>query len=343
MCRTALFRTAFVVLVVGSSVGVWAQNQPQLSGKVKADGSSTVYPITAAAAELFAQEQSKVEVSVGISGTGGGFKKFLDAKPELRTDISDASRPIKPTEVTKAQEVSVEYIELPIAYDGLAVMVNPQNTWCDHLTLAELKKIFEPGSKIANWKDIRAGFPDQPVKIYAPSTDNGTYDYFVEAVIGGDAKTLRSDPVYSASATQTANVQGIAGDKGALGFFGFSYYENNKDRLKLLAIDNGDGKPMKPSLDTIRANTYRPLSRPLFIYVNRKAADRPEVSAFVSFVLKNVVKIVEHPKVGYVALPPEINALAHQRWEKRVTGTAFKDEHAVHQPLTTIYKTSGTP
>ena len=252
----------------------YGQSSAQLSGSVKLDGSSTVYPITAAAAEMFDEVQPKVQVTVGISGTGGGFKKFLDASPELRTDISDASRPIKPTELAKAKEVGVEFIEMPIAYDGIAVMVNPQNTWCDSLTVAELKKVFEPGSKIDNWKDIRPGFPDQPLKIYAPSSDNGTYDYFVEAVIGGDVKTLRSDPVYSASATQTANVQGIAGDKGALGFFGFSYYENNRDRLKLLAVDSGDGKPTKPSLETIRANTYTPLSRPLFLYVNRAAADR---------------------------------------------------------------------
>jgi phosphate transport system substrate-binding protein len=217
-------------------------------------------------------------------------------------------------------------------------MVHPQNNWCASLTLAELREIFRPESPITNWKVIRPGFPDVPLKIYAPSSDNGTYDYFVEAVIGGDAKTLRSDPIYSASATQTANVQGIAGDKGALGFFGFSYYENNKDRLKLLSIDNGDGKPMKPSLETIRANTYRPLSRPLFLYVNRKAADRPDVSAFVTFLLKDPKRIVEHPKVGYVALPPEMYVVALKRFEKRITGTVYQDEHAVHQPLTEVYK-----
>ena len=318
--------------------GSAAAQKAELSGAVKIDGSSTVYPITAAAAELFSDVQPKVQVTVGISGTGGGFKKFLDAKPELRTDISDASRPIKPTESARAKEVGIEFIELPIGYDGIAVMVNPQNTWCDALTLAELKKVFESGSRIASWKDIRAGFPDLPLKIYAPSSDNGTYDYFVEAVIGGDAKTLRSDPIYSASATQTANVQGIAGDKGALGFFGFSYYENNKDRLKLLAIDNGDGKPLKPALDAIRSHAYQPLSRPLFLYVNRTAADRPEVQAFVQFLLKNARKIVEHPKVGYVALPPELYEVVLKRFEKRVTGTVYKDEHAVHRPLAEMFK-----
>jgi phosphate transport system substrate-binding protein len=339
MRQARVLMTAAIVVAAGWAPEVLGQMKPQLSGKIHIDGSSTVYPIAAAMAEKFAEEQPNVKVDVGgPSGTGGGFKKFLDAKPELRTDISDASRPIKPTEVARAKEVGVEFIELPIAYDGMAVMVNPQNTWCDHLTLAELKRVFEPGSKIANWKEIRAGFPDQPLKIYAPSSDNGTYDYFVEAVIGGEAKTLRSDPIYSASATQTANVQGIAGDKGALGFFGFSYYENNRERLKLLAIDNGDGKPLKPSLEAIRANTYRPLSRPLFIYVSRAAADRPEVSAFVLFQLKNAPKIVEHPKVGYVALPAELYNIALQRFEKRVTGTVYKDEHAVHQPLSAVFK-----
>lgn len=331
-------RCAVLAAAVLCACAAYGQSSPQLSGTVKVDGSSTVYPITAAAAEMFSEVQPKVQVTVGISGTGGGFKKFLDGKPELRTDISDASRPIKPTEFARAKEVGVEFIEIPIAYDGIAVMVNPQNTWCDALSVAELKKVFEPGSKINNWKDIRAGFRDQPLKIYAPSSDNGTYDYFVEAVIGGDAKVLRSDPVYSASATQTANVQGIAGDKGALGFFGFSYYENNQNRLKLLAIDNGDGQPVKPSLATIQANTYTPLSRPLFLYVNRAAADRPEVSAFVTFLLKNPVKIVEHPKVGYVALPPEIYEIGLKRLEKRITGTVYQDQHAVHQPLSAVFK-----
>ncbi len=338
MNSAVVTRTAAAAILTLCASALYGQTSPPLSGTVKLDGSSTVYPITAAAAELFAEVQPKVEVSVGISGTGGGFKKFLDAKPELRTDISDASRPIKPTEIAKAKEVGVEFIELPVAYDGIAVMVNPQNKWCDSLTLAELKKVFEPDSKIANWKDIRPGFPDVPLKIYAPSSDNGTYDYFVEAVIGGDAKTLRFDPVYSASATQTANVQGIAGDRGAVGFFGFSYYENNRDRLKLLAVDNGDGQPVKPSLETIRANTYRPLSRPLFLYVNKQAAERPEVGAFVLFLLKNAPKVVEHPKVGYVALPTSIYDIARKRFEKRITGTAYADEHAVHQPLTEVFK-----
>jgi phosphate transport system substrate-binding protein len=338
MSNRIIGRSAALLVLAWTLSASHGQPSPPLAGTVKIDGSSTVYPITAATSELFAEVQPKVEVSVGISGTGGGFKKFLDAKPELRTDISDASRPIKPTELAKAKEVGVEFIELPIAYDGIAVMVNPQNHWCDSLTLAELKKIFEPDSKIANWKEIRPGFPDVPLKIYAPSSDNGTYDYFVEAVIGGDAKTLRFDPIYSASATQTANVQGIAGDKGALGFFGFSYYENNRDRLKLLAIDNGDGKPLKPSLDAIRANTYRPLSRPLFLYVNRRAADRPEVGAFVLYLLKNAPKIVEHPKVGYVALQPDMYEISLKRFEKRITGTVYPDEHAVHRPLSDLFK-----
>lgn len=328
---------AILALLAGSAGTAFGQEK-KAGSPISIDGSSTVYPIMTAAAEMFNEESPNIKVNVGVSGTGAGFKKFLDAKPELRTDLSDASRPIKPSELETARKVGVEFIELPIAFDGIAVMVNPQNNWCEHLSVAELRRVFEPDSRIASWKDIRPGFPDVPLKIYAPSSDNGTYDYFVEAVIGGSAKTLRSDPVYSASATQNANVQGIAGDKGALGFFGFSYYENNKSRLKLLGVDNGDGKPVKPSIESIRNHSYAPLSRPLFVYVNLAAAGRAEVGAYLGFFFRNARKIVEHPKVGYVALPDELYAIARARLEKRVAGTVYADEHAVHKPLAEVFK-----
>jgi phosphate transport system substrate-binding protein len=251
-----------------------------LRGKVKVDGSSTVAPITMATAELFQAEQPRVRVTVGISGTGGGFKKFLDPRPDLRTDISDASRPIKAKEVKKAEEVGVEYIEIPIGIDGIAVLVHPSNTFCEHLTVEELKRIWEPGSAITNWSQVRTGFPELRLKLYGPDTDSGTFDYFTNAIVGKEHAS-RSD--YTASASDNVLVQGIAGDRGSLGYFGYSYYEANKSKLKLVAVDNNNGNPVKPSLDIIRGGTYRPLSRPMFIYVNKASYKRPEVKAFLEF------------------------------------------------------------
>jgi phosphate transport system substrate-binding protein len=318
MIRTSLLASG---LCLFAAIG--CNDQPG-TGKepatVKLDGSSTVAPISMVAAEMFQGSHPDVRVSVGISGTGGGFKKFLDTNPTLRTDINDASRPIKPAEVETAGKVSVQYVELPIALDGIAVMANPSNTFCDHLTLAELKKIWEPDSKINNWKDVRAGFPDLALKLYGPGTDSGTFDYFTEAVVGKE-KACRSD--YSGNENDNVLVQGIAGDPGALGYFGFSYYEANAAKLKLLAIDNGDGKPKKPTLDDIRAGTYKPLSRPLFVYVNKESLARSEVKAFVEYYLTNVKSIVEHPKVKYVSLPDPINAAAMDRFRQQTTGSAF--------------------
>jgi len=305
-----------------------------LTGTIKIDGSSTVAPISTAAAEMFMQQNPKVRVTVGISGTGGGFKKFLDAKPDLRTDISDASRPIKQAEIDKAKEVGVSFVEIPVAVDGLAVMVNPKNTWCDHLTLEELKKIWEPASTIQNWKDIRKGFPDKPLRLFGPGTDSGTFDYFTE-VINGKEKACRSD--YSASENDNALVQGIAGDEGSLGYFGFAYYEANHAKLKLMAIDNGDGKPVKPSNDLVRAGGYTPLSRPLFLYVNAESLKRPEVKAFLAFLLENSKKIVEHPKVQYVSFPDELYTLARQRLDSGKTGTAMLGVHGASN-LVEVYR-----
>ena len=282
----------------------------QLKGTVKVDGSSTVAPIMMAAAELYQAKQPKVRVTVGISGTGGGFKKFLDPNAGLRTDISDASRPIKPPEIAKATELGVQFIEVPIGIDGLAVMVHPSNAFCEFLTVEELKKIWEPGSAISNWSDVRKGFPDLPLKLYGAGTDSGTFDYFTEAIVGKE-KSSRSD--YNASENDNTLVQGIAGDKGALGYFGYSYYESNKGKLKLVAIDNGDGKPVKPSFDAVRSGTYKPLSRPLFLYVNAESYKRPEVKAFLDFVLDNAKSIVEHPRVNYVAFGDELYQLDKKR------------------------------
>ena len=309
------------VLAIGSTE-LRAQN---LQGRVRVDGSSTVAPITMAAAEIFQAKQPGVQVTVGISGTGGGFKKFLDEDPSLRTDISDASRPIMTPELERAKKLGVQFIEVPVGIDGLAVVVNPSNGFCYHLTVEELKRIWEPSSKISNWSQVRAGFPDLPLKLYGPGTDSGSFDYFTEVVVG-KAKSSRSD--YTGSESDNVLVRGVAGDAGALGYFGYSYYIANKDQLKLLGIDDGNGKPIKPDMGTISAGTYSPLARPLFFYVNVEALKRPEVKAFLGFFFQNAKMIVEHPRVNYVALDDELYKLAWQRIEAGKTGSAM--EHASH-------------
>ena len=306
-----------------------------LSGKVKVDGSSTVAPITMAAAEMFRSEQPKVQVTVGISGTGGGFKKFLDPKPDLRTDISDASRPIKESEMKQASELGIEFIEIPIAIDGLAVVVHPSNKFCNHLTVAELKKIWEPGSAIHNWSEVRPGFPDLPIKLYGPGTDSGTFDYFTEAIVGKEDAS-RSD--FTASESDNVLVQGVAGDPGSLGYFGFSYFEANKDKLRLVPIDNNNGQPVLPTVDVIRAGKYKPLARPLFLYVNKTAYQRPEVRAFVEYILQNAQKLVEHPRVNYVALPPELYTLAKERVTNGKTGSAMAKAGDVKDNLVEVFR-----
>ena len=289
------------------------------AGRVTADGSSTVFPIGEAMAEEF-QKTSKAQVIVGTSGTGGGFKKFCGGE----TDISNASRPIKPTEVELCAKNGIEYIELPIAYDGLAVVVNPKNDWAVSMTTEELKRLWEPEAqaKITKWNQVNPKWPNSPLKLYGPGADSGTFDYFTEAIVKKEHSS-RGD--FTSSEDDNVLVQGVANDAGALGFFGYAYYEGNKGKLKLVAIDdgkpeNGDG-PIAPSPETVRNNTYQPLARPLFIYVSKKSLDRPEVAAFVKFFLDNSVKLV--PEVGYIPLPDRAYVLAHERVAARKTGSLF--------------------
>jgi len=268
-----------------------------LKGEIKIDGSSTVYPITEAIAEEFRVIYPDVRVSVGVSGTGGGFKKF--ARNE--TDINDASRPIKEGEQATCKENNIEFIELTVAIDGLAVLVNKQNDWVDHLTVEELKKIWEPAAQgqIMKWSQIRNGWPDEPFNLYGPGVASGTYDYFTEAIVG-ESGASRGD--YTASEDDNVLVQGIAGDKNALGFFGLAYFEENQDKLKLVGVDNGAG-PVLPSNETVKDGSYAPLSRPVFVYVNSEAAKRPEVVKFINFYLEKSSSLV--PDVGYIALPAD--------------------------------------
>ncbi|MCX7793829.1 MAG: PstS family phosphate ABC transporter substrate-binding protein [Thermodesulfovibrionales bacterium] len=300
---------------------------------VKIDGSSTVYPITEAVAEEFQKaKKGAVKVTVGISGTGGGFKKFCRGE----TDISNASRPILKKEIDACKEAGIEYIELPIAYDGLAVMVNPKNTWVDKMTVEELKKIWEPEAqgKIMKWNQVRPEWPDAPLKLYGAGVDSGTFDYFTEAIVG-KAKASRGD--FTASEDDNVLVQGIAGDRNALGFFGLAYYEENKDKLKLVAIVNPKtGKAVLPSMETVMDGSYQPLSRPLFIYVNKSAAEKPEVKEFVEFYLKNASKLVK--QVKYVPLPERAYKLAEERFAKRKTGTMFGGEAEVGVKIEDLLK-----
>ena len=269
-----------------------------LSGTIEIDGSSTVYPVSEAVAEDFGKLHKDVRVNVGVSGTGGGFKRFTSGE----TDISNASRLIKQKEVDAANDNGVKYHALKIGTDGLSVIVNPNNTWVDCLTVGELKKIWEPGSMMNNWNQVRASFPNEKMRLYGPDTDSGTFDYFTEE-INGEAQASRSD--YTASADDNVLVRGISGDKGALGYFGYAYYEENKDKLKVIAVDDGNGCVV-PSGITIQDGSYTPLSRPLFIYVNAKSLEKSEVKEIVKFYMENGKKLVD--EVGYISLPASVYA-----------------------------------
>lgn len=308
---------------------------PDLIGEIKIDGSSTVYPVTEAVAEEFQKANPNVKVVVGISGTGGGFKKFCNGE----TDISNASRPILQSEMEACAKNGIEYIELPVAYDALSVVVNPQNDWAACMTVADLKKIWEPEAqgKITRWNQVRPEWPDAPLNLYGPGTDSGTFDYFTEAIVG-KARASRGD--YTASEDDNVLVQGVANDPYALGYFGLAYYRENQDKLKVVAIDDGNDANGKgcvlPSEQTVRDGTYQPLSRPIFIYVNRKAADRPEVEAFVQFYLTQGPALVR--QVGYIPLTDEIYQLALQRFQARRVGTVFGGEPKVGVKLEDLLK-----
>jgi phosphate transport system substrate-binding protein len=283
---------------------------------IKIDGSSTVYPITEAIAEEFQKVNKDIKVTVGISGTGGGMKKFTTNQ----TDISDASRPIKTSEQKQARLNGIDYIELPIAYDGLTVVVNKNNKFVDKMTVAELKKLWEPAAQnvVTKWSQVRDGWPSEKIKLYGPGTDSGTFDYFTEAICGASGKS-RGD--YTPSEDDNVLVQGVAGDKFALGYFGLAYYVENMDKLRAVPIDGGNG-PVEPTYETVQTGKYQPLSRPLFIYVNSKSAGKEEVQKFVEFYLDNVGKIAK--QVGYIALPENAYKLVKKKFAERKTGTTFK-------------------
>jgi phosphate transport system substrate-binding protein len=283
---------------------------------VQIDGSSTVFPVTEAVAEEFQKaKKGTVKVTVGISGTGGGFKKFCRGE----TDIQDASRPILKQEMEDCKGAGVEYIELPVAFDALTVIVNPKNNWATSMTVAELKKVWEPAAqgKVTNWNQVRSNWPNAPLKLFGAGADSGTFDYFTEAITG-KAKSSRGD--FTASEDDNVLVQGVANDTNALGFFGYAYYAENTKKLKAVAVDNGKGGVL-PSEKTVLDGSYQPLSRPIYIYVSKKALAKPEVREFAEFYLKQAPKLVK--EVKYVPLPDKVYALGASRVQTGKLGTAF--------------------
>jgi phosphate transport system substrate-binding protein len=325
-------RVAGVALAICAlSVTGCRGSQPQQAGSgstdvIRIDGSSTVYPITEAVAEEFQKANAGQKVTVGISGTGGGFQKFC--RDEI--DISDASRPIRPSESESCTKAGVQYVELPVAYDGLAIVVNPKNTWVTSMTVGELK-LWEPAAqgKIMRWNQVRPDWPDSEVHLFGAGVDSGTFDYFTEAIVGKEDAS-RGD--FTSSEDDNVIVQGVSGDQLALGYFGFAYYEENKDKLKLVPIDDGDdsnGKgPIAPTPDTVKDGTYRPLSRPIFIYPKVKALDRAEVRSFVDFYLTKGTALVR--EVGYIPLTEREYELTRNRLSARKLGSMYEgtDSHS---------------
>lgn len=288
---------------------------------IKIDGSSTVYPITEAMAEEF-QKATKTNVTVGESGTGAGFKKFCRGE----TDISNASRPILQKEMDACKDAGIQYIELPVAFDALTVVVNPKNDFVKSLSVAELNAIWKSGSSVKNWKQVNPAYPDKALALYGPGTASGTFDYFTEA-INGKAKSSRTD--YTPSEDDNVLVQGVSGNAGGLAYFGYAYYEENKDKLRAVPISAKAGSPaVMPSPEAVKDGTYQPLSRPLFIYVNATAAAfKPEVKAFVNFYLENAPKLVA--EVKYVPLPADDYAAVKAHFKALKPGTGFGGKNEV--------------
>jgi phosphate transport system substrate-binding protein len=292
MRKSAVLTVGVVALVVAATAG--AAGVAKVKGSITADGSSTVGPWTTAAAELYRKKQPNVRITVGISGTGGGFERFCRGE----IDLANASRPIRTAEYARCQEAGIKWVAFTVANDGISLVTSRQNTWADCLTTAELKKIWNTGSNVDNWKDVRAGFPDVPIRLFGPGTDSGTFEFFTEKV-NGRARASRSD--YSASEDDNILVQGVSGNRGGLGYFGLSYYLENQSRLKLLGIDAGGGC-VKPSIKTVQAKTYKPLSRALYIYARRDSFRTAAVRSFIGFAMNNQAAIAR--AADFVALTP---------------------------------------
>ena len=309
---------------------------PAAAQVVKIDGSSTVFPVTEAVAEDFQKsKRGAVKVTVGISGTGGGFKKFCRGE----TDISDASRPILKSEMEDCRKAGIEYVELPVAFDALTVVVNPKNSFIKALTVAELKKMWEPAAqgKITRWNQVNPAWPNAPMKLFGPGADSGTFDYFTEAIVG-KAKSSRGD--FTASEDDNVLVQGVARDVNALGYFGFAYYVENRDKLKAVPIIEKEGKPaVAPSMESVLKGTYQPLARPIFIYISTKSLAKPEVKEFVEYYMKNGEKLSK--EVKYIPLPASAYRLAWGHVQKGKKGTAFGGVAEVGVTIEELLKREG--
>lgn len=329
------FKRAFTLTcVVGFSLSLSACFK-SYDGKIYIDGSSSVYPLTEAVAEEFRHHKPDIRVTVGISGTGGGFKKFLRGE----TDISNASRPISPAELQESRENGIEFIEIPVCYDGMAVVVNPRNEFVDELTVEELRTIWAPESqgKVTRWSQVREGWPEQPLKLYGAGTSSGTFDFFTEA-INGRAKSSRGD--YTASEDDNVLVQGISSDPNGLGYFGLAYYRENQSKLKLVGIRvHAEAPLVYPSDSTVSEGIYQPLSRPEFIYVNKKALDKPYVQDFLRFYLANAAPLAT--EVGYVPLSERTYELCLRRVEQQITGSMFENTSVVGADLIQLLAQDG--
>jgi phosphate transport system substrate-binding protein len=310
------WRQVTLPALVGVLLAAGAPDHARAQGTIRIDGSSTVFPISEAYAEEFQiQKRGKVRVTVGVSGTGGGFKKFCRGE----TDMANASRPISAAEMEACRKARIKYFEVPVAFDALTVVVNPANTWAKSLTVAELRKLWEPAAqgRIATWNQVNPKFPKEKIMLFGPGADSGTFDYFTEAVMG-KSKASRGD--YTASEDDNTLVQGVEHNRTAIGYFGFAYYAAHKDRMTAVAIDAGDGKPVLPGLENVTNGSYTPLSRPLFVYVRDASAKRPEVREFVQFMLQNGELVKE---VGYLPLPKDAYELAWKHFEGGKLGTVF--------------------
>jgi phosphate transport system substrate-binding protein len=306
-----------ICVAVAAMLGGVAAAPVATAQVVKVDGSSTVFPVTEAVAEDFQKaKKGAIKVTVGISGTGGGFKKFCRGE----TDVSNASRPILKQEMADCKAAGIEYFELPVAFDALTVVINPKNNFIKTLTVAELKKMWEPGAqgKVTRWNQVNPAWPDAPIKLFGPGADSGTFDYFTEAIVG-KSKSSRGD--FTASEDDNVLVQGVSRDVNGLGYFGYAYYIENKDKLKAVPIVNEKGQPVEPSMEAVLKGTYSPLARPIFIYVNAKSLGKPEVKEFVEYYMKHGAKLAR--EVKYVPLPEVAYTTGLDHLQKGKKGTVF--------------------